>query len=52
MAHYTITAPVTGTDDKTRYPRVGPKTKPRGRGGSGAAPARSAHLLRAGVFSQ
>ena len=23
MAHYTITAPVTGTDDKTRYPRVG-----------------------------
>ena len=23
MAHYTITAPVTGKDDKTRYPRVG-----------------------------
>ena len=23
MAHYTITAPITGTDDKTRYPRVG-----------------------------
>ena len=23
MAHYTITAPVKGKDDKTRYPRVG-----------------------------
>ena len=23
MTHYTITAPVTGKDDKTRYPRVG-----------------------------
>ena len=23
MTHYTITAPVKGKDDKTRYPRVG-----------------------------
>ena len=23
MTHYTITAPCTGKDDKTRYPRVG-----------------------------
>ena len=23
MAHYTITAPIKGKDDKTRYPRVG-----------------------------